>query len=238
VADIHSFVQGLNRLMQKDTIFCTQCVYLKDIIEKLQFDHFYHEHIMIHAITPLQQLFSQYGLRLLDVDFYSIHGGSFMLYVGREESSIPTSHKITEAIAAEKEAKLNQLSTYMHFAQQVERNKQTLISVLQKIKQSGKRIFGLGAPLKGNTLLNYYGIDADLIECATEINPYKIGKYTPGSHIPIVSEQSIKIQPDYYLLLTWNFLDFFINKYADYLHNGGKFIVPHPYVRIIDKTVI
>ncbi len=236
VADIHSFVRGLAKLMQKETIFCAQCVYLKDIIEKLQFDHFYHEHIMIHAIAPLKKLFSQYGLRLLDVDFYPIHGGSFVLYVGKEASKLPSSPRIAQAIEAEKAAKLDQLATYQHFTRQVEHNKQQLIALLKKIKQTGKRIFGLGAPLKGNTLLNYYGIGTDLIDCVTEINPYKIGKYTPGTHIPVVSEQSIQVQPDYYLLLTWNFLDFFIQKYADYLNNGGYFIVPHPHVRIIDKS--
>ncbi|MDM8565181.1 class I SAM-dependent methyltransferase [Candidatus Halobeggiatoa sp. HSG11] len=236
VDDIHSFVQGLDILMQKDTIFCTQCIYLKEIIEKLQFDHFYHEHTMIHAIAPLEKLFSQYGLRLLDVGFYPIHGGSFVLYVGREEAHFSSSPNIAQAIAAEKKAKLNQFSTYEHFAQQVAHNKQRLLELLRNIKQKGQRVFGLGAPLKGNTLLNYYGIDSGLIECVTEVNPYKIGKYTPGSHIPVVSEKSIQVQPDYYLLLSWSFLDFFIEKYADYLKNGGQFIVPHPHVNIIDHT--
>ena len=236
VDDIHSFVQGLTRLMDKDTIFCTQCIYLKDIIEKLQFDHFYHEHTLIHAIAPLQRLFTQYNLRLLDVDFYPIHGGSFVLYVGSAESSFPTNPNIAAAIAAEQQAQLHQLATYRHFAQQVAQNKQNLITLLKTLKQAGKRVFGLGAPLKGNTLLNYYGIDTELLECTAEINPYKIGKYTPGTHIPIVDEQSITVPPDYYLVLTWNFLDFFIQKYADYLNNGGQFIVPHPTVRIIDNN--
>jgi SAM-dependent methyltransferase len=235
VEDIHSFVQGLDIIMRENTIFCTQCVYLKDLIDKVQFDHFYHEHTMIHAITPLQNIFSEYGMRLLDVDFYPIHGGSFVLYVGREESRFSTTSKIYDAIAEEKRAGLDQLQTYLDFSKRVEHNKQELMSFLRKIRSAGKRVFGIGAPLKGSTLLNYYGIGPDLVECLTEVNQYKIGRYTPGTHIPIVSEDLIDEHPDYYLLLSWNFLDFFIEKYADYLNAGGKFIIPHPTVKIIGK---
>jgi len=235
IEDLHSFVQGLDLLMGEDTIFCTQCVYMKEVIENKQFDHFYHEHTMIHAITPLKSLFEKYNLRLLDVDFYSIHGGSFVLYVARENSRFPTSEKIDHVIAQEKEIGLNKLETYYNFTKEVEHNRENLIRLLKEHKSSGKRVFGLGAPLKGSTLLNYYGIGADLIECITEINEHKIGRYTPGTHIPIVSESDQLEQPDYYLLLSWNFLDFFTKKYSEYLSNGGKFIVPHPTVKIIDK---
>nr|VFJ67873.1 MAG: Methyltransferase domain-containing protein [Candidatus Kentron sp. FW] len=233
--DIHSFVRGLALIMGEKTIFCPQCVYLKDLIEQAQFDHFYHEHTMIHAIGPLRGLFSRYGLRLLDVDFYPIHGGSFVLYVGREESPFPTTNKIADVIAEEKRFGLDQLQTYFDFSQRVERNKDELMSLLRQLKSSGKRIFGLGAPLKGSTLLNYYGIGPDLVECATEINPYKIGRYTPGTHIPIIAEDALDEQPDYYLVLSWNFLDFFVEQYADYLDAGGRFIVPHPIVKVIGK---
>lgn len=233
--DIHSFVKGLETIMTEDTIFCTQCVYLKDLIEKGQFDHFYHEHTMIHAIGPLQNLFSEYGLRLLDVDFYSIHGGSFVLYVGRKESPFPTTKKIDEAIAEEKRVGLARLQTYFDFSKRVEQNKRKLMSFLTQIKSAGKRVVGMGAPLKGSTLLNYYDIGPELVECLVEVNPYKIGRYTPGTHIPIISEDAIDEQPDYYLLLSWNFLDFFIEKYADYLNAGGKFIIPHPTVKVIGK---
>lgn len=235
VEDIHSFVEGLALLMGENTIFCTQCVYLKDLIEKLQFDHFYHEHTMIHAIGPLRDLFSRYGLRLLDVDFYPIHGGSFALYVGREESRFPTTRKIDDAIAAEKWAGLDRLQTYRDFSKRVQQNKHDLLLLLQQLKRTGKRVFGLGAPLKGSTLLNYCGIGPDLVECLTEVNPHKVGRYTPGTHIPIISECAIDEQPDYYLLLSWNFLEFFVEKYADYLNAGGKFIVPHPTVTVIGK---
>lgn len=236
VEDIHSFIQGLKIVMKQHTVFCVQCVYLKDVIEKVQFDHFYHEHTMIHAIGPLKRVFSAHGLRLLDVDFYPIHGGSFVLYVGREDFPAPTSEKIATAINEEEKAGLYQLQTYRNFAMRVQQNKHALVSLLTELKQSGQRVFGLGAPVKGNTLLNYYGVGTDLIGCLTEVNPEKTGRYAPGSHIPVISEHDVDKQPDYYLVLSWNFLDYLLQKYADYLDNGGHFIVPHPKVHVIGRN--
>lgn len=238
IADIHSFVRGLAAVMHDETIFLTQCVYIKDVIEKLQFDHFYHEHTMIHALGPLKKLFAQYGLRMIDVDFYDVHGGSFVLYVAKENSRYETSPKVNAAIDKEIEANLFQIETYHSFSRQVELNRLALKTVLRDLVEQGKKIFALGAPLKGSTLLNYCDIGPDLVTLATEVNPFKIGRFTPGTHIPIVYENSIMEQPDYYLILSWNFLDFFIEKNVDFLRAGGKFIVPHPEVRIIGAEAI
>ena len=233
VEDIHSFVEGLAELMGENTVFLTQCVYLKDVIEQLQFDHFYHEHTMIHALAPLEKLFAQHGLRMLDVDFYPIHGGSFVLYVGRDESPYETSVSIKAALEEEKAIGLQQIETYLEFTEKVEANRSDLLDLLNELQESGKTVYALGAPLKGSTLLNYGGIGPDLVELATEVNRFKIGKYTPGTHIPIVYEDSLESQPDYYLVLSWNFIEFFMEKYDEYLKAGGKFIVPHPKVRVI-----
>lgn len=233
VPDLHDFIRGLRDVMTEKTIFMTQCVYLKDVIEKAQFDHFYHEHTMIHALAPLKRAFAQHGMRLLDVDFYDVHGGSFVLYVGLESSHYPTSHGIEEAIAAEGAAGLRKLDTYLAFTRRVEKNREDLVALLRRLKNEGSTIYALGAPLKGSTLLNYYGVGPDLIDCATEVNQFKIGRLTPGTHIPIVHEKELTRQPDYYLLLSWNFLDFFREKYRPFLAAGGKFIVPHPEVRVI-----
>jgi SAM-dependent methyltransferase len=238
IADIHSFVRGLAALLKPESVFLAQCVYLKDVIEKLQFDHFYHEHTMIHAIEPLRRFFRDYGLRMLDVEFYDVHGGSFVLYVGREEGPHPTSPSIERVIRAEAAAGLQKIDTYRAFSKRVETNRDKLVAMLRKLRHEGRRIYALGAPLKGSTLLNYCGIGPDLVELATEVNPFKIDRYTPGSHIPIVYEETLQRQPDYYLVLSWNFLDFFIDKYADFLRNGGKFIVPHPIVRIVGSEAL
>jgi hypothetical protein len=190
---------------------------------------------MMHALGPLKQLFAQHGLRMLDVSFYDVHGGSFVLYVGRNDSPYPTSPTIESAIRSENDAGLFRIETYHDFRQKVEHNRSELMALLSRLKAEGKTVYALGAPLKGSTLLNYCGIGRDLVALATEVNRFKIGRFTPGSHIPIVYEESLTKQPDYYLLLSWNFLDFFVEKYRDFLDAGGKFIVPHPAVRVIGK---
>lgn len=238
VADIHSFVSGLAELLPPEGVFVAQCVYIKDVIEKFQFDHFYHEHTMIHGLTPLKGLFSKYGLKMLDVDFYDVHGGSFVLYVGREDGPHQTSASIEKALQTEKNAGLLDLETYHAFGRRVAQNRDALVALLTNLRGEGKKIYALGAPLKGSTLLNYCGIGTDLVEMATEVNRFKIGRFTPGTHIPIVYEESVERQPDYYLVLSWNFLDFFVRKYADFLRAGGKFIVPHPTVRTIGAEAI
>ena len=238
MADIHSFLAGLAKAMGPRTLFLTQCVYLKDVLEQLQFDHFYHEHTMIHALTPLKRLFAEYGLRMLDVVHYDVHGGSFVLWVGREESPYPTRPSIEQAIQDEAAAGLNKIETYHTFARRVENNREELIRLLRDLRSQGRSIYALGAPLKGSTLLNYCHIGPDLLDLATEVNRFKIGRFTPGTHLPIVYEDALTQQPDYYLVLSWNFLPFFVEKYADYLRAGGKFIVPHPVVRVVGDEAI
>lgn len=231
--DLHDFIEGLKQVMKPNSVFMVQCVNLQDLIEKNQFDHFYHEHSCIHAISPLKHLFEANGMRLLDVEFMDIHGGSFILYTGLEENSMPTNGSIQKALEKEAEFGLHSIETYTTFAKRVEKNAQDLVEILTQLKQDGKKVFALGAPVKGNTLLNYCNISSDLVECATEVNQLKIGSLTPGTHIPIVDEKEVTTQPDYYLILSWNFLDYLIGKYKSYLLNGGKFIVPVPNVRVL-----
>lgn len=238
VPDLHEFVRALREVMTDDTVFMTQCIYSRDILEKNQFDHFYHEHTMIHSLGPLERLFAVHGMKLVDVEFDPIHGGSFILYVTLTSSPHSQTPAVAEAIASEREAGLESLDTYRDFARRVEGNRDALVMLLEELRADGKTVYGLCAPLKGSTLLNYAGIGPDLVELTTEVNPHKIGKLTPGTHIPIVSEDSVSSQPDYYLLLSWNFLDFFVEKYRDYLEAGGRFIVPNPEVRVIGSEAL
>jgi SAM-dependent methyltransferase len=238
VPDLHNFINGLKQLMHKDSVFVVQGVYLKDLLERNEFDHFYHEHSCIHAVAPIKRLFEAHDMRLLDVEFTEIHGGSFVLYVGLNSHPKPTSEAVQQAIEAEKKAGLNKLSTYHDFAATVKQNTDELRKLLIELKQQGKRVFALGAPVKGSTLLNYSKIGPDLVTCATEVNQFKIGRLTPGTHIPVVDERSLEQQPDYYLVLSWNFIDYLVDKYKDFLRKGGKFIVPVPHVRVIGSESI
>ncbi len=169
------------------------------------------------------------------MDYYDVYGGSFVLGVGLNNCIHPTSPTVARAIKAEEDFGLDKMETYRNFTSKVQANRLDLLNLLKDLKQKGKKVYALGAPLKGSTLLNYCGIGPDLVEMATEVNQFKIGKLTPGTHIPIISESNVIVQPDYYLLLSWNFLDFFRQKYSGFLRSGGKFIVPNPNVRIIEN---
>lgn len=231
--DLHDFIEGLDLAFHDRSVFVVQCVNLRDLIERNQFDHFYHEHSCIHSISALERLFQEHHMRLLDVEFIEVHGGSFVLSVVRENNPLPTKPSIQEALEAEKNAGLQKMETYRQFTSRVEKNAVALRSLLTDLKAKGKRVYALGAPVKGNTLLNYARIGPDLVQCATEVNAFKIGRLTPGSHIPIVHESQIDQQPDYYLILSWNFLDYLIGKYKAYLLAGGRFIVPVPSVQVL-----
>jgi len=233
VPDLHDFILGLKEVMDENSVFIAQCVNMRDVIEKKEFDHFYHEHSCIYSLSPLTKLLATHGLRMQDVEMSSIHGGSFIAYIVRDESPLVTTDAVSAAIQDDIQAGLCEIDTYHKFVKAVEENKRNLVELLTKLKSEGKTVYALGAPVKGSTLLNYFGIGPDLVELAVEVNEFKVGRVIPGVHIPVVDEASIESPPDYYLVLAWNFVDFFREKFDDYLSNGGKFIVPCPTVQIL-----
>ncbi|MET0251964.1 MAG: class I SAM-dependent methyltransferase [Novosphingobium sp.] len=235
VPDLHSFVAGLTEVMGADSVFVVQGVNLRDLIERNEFDHFYHEHSCIHSLGPLTRLFGEHGLRIQDVEFSPIHGGSFILYVVRAEHPLATTPAVAEALAAEERAGLYRLDTYRDFAARVETTMAELKALLVELHRQGRTVFALGAPVKGSTVLNYAGVGPELVSLATEVNPLKVGRVTPGTHIPVVDERTLEAVPDYYLVLAWNFLDFLVEKYDAYFAGGGKFIVAVPEVRVIGR---
>jgi hypothetical protein len=233
VPDLHDFIAGLTEVMDENSVFVVQGVNLRDLIEKNEFDHFYHEHSCIHSIAPLQRLFGAHGLRIQDIEMSPIHGGSFILYVRRQESPVPTTEAVAKQAALDDAAGLNMRQTYDSFAERVRKNRSDLIELLNRLKAEGKTVYALGAPVKGSTLLNYANVGPDLVPYATEVNQFKIGRVTPGTHIPVVSEAEVDGPPDYYLVLSWNFADYLREKYDDFLSAGGRFIVPVPEVQIL-----
>jgi len=235
VPDLHDFVEGLNELMTDETVFVVQGVNLKDLIEQRQFDHFYHEHSCIHSVMGLQRLFAEHDMKIFDVADYEIHGGSFVAYVAKESSSHAVTKNVGQAIKNERAAGLNRMETYVEFADAVRQNTTDLHEFLVQLKSAGKSVYGLGAPVKGSTLLNFANIGPDLVSHLTEVNGYKIGLLSPGTHIPVIAEKELTSEPDYYLVLAWNFLDFFMQKKRAYLEAGGKFIVPVPSLQVIDR---
>ncbi|WP_417747569.1 class I SAM-dependent methyltransferase [Rosistilla oblonga] len=238
VPDLHDFVEGLLSVMTDETVFVVQGVNLLDLIQQRQFDHFYHEHSCVHSISGLQKLFAAHGMKILDVSNYPIHGGSFVAYVARETSPHQVSDSVQQSINTERAAGLEKLSTFEEFSEAVAKNTSDLRSLLEDLKEQDATVYGLGAPLKGSTLLNYADIGPDLVSCLTEVNSFKIGRVSPGTHIPVVDERTLAKQPDYYLVLAWNFLDFFLEKKRSFLEAGGKFIVPVPSLQVLDASAL
>jgi SAM-dependent methyltransferase len=172
IPDLHDFIKGLRMVMDERTVFLTQCVYMKDVLEKYEFDHFYHEHTMMHSIAPLKRAFEQHAMRLLHVDYYDVHGGSFVLTVGLENSVHETSPTVAQAIDAEERFGMNNFDTFQSFTKKVEKNREDLLALLRNLKQQNKTVYALGAPLKGSTLLNNGVIFTDLVVLATELNQF------------------------------------------------------------------
>jgi C-methyltransferase C-terminal domain/Methyltransferase domain len=235
VPNLHDFLVGLKEVMNENTVFVVQGVSLTSLLEKNEFDHFYHEHSCIHSATSLRTLLARHGLKMFDIEFSEIHGGSFIIYVDDQTSARIPSSAVEAALRSELNAGLCAIKTYHNFARRVQNNVSDLIALLHRLKQAGKTVYGLGAPVKGSTLLNYAGIGPDLVKLVTEVNSFKIGRLTPGTHIPIVDERELDRQPDYYLVLCWNFAEFLREKYAPFLQAGGRFIVPVPKVEIIQS---
>lgn len=236
--DINDYVAGLSRVMGPNTVFFAQCVYLKTVLENAQIDQFYHEHSCVHAVRPLKRLFARHGLRILDVEYSDVQGGSILIYVGREEHPMQTQLSVTQAIDKEIQLGMNQRDIYDQLRVRFQSNAKNLVDLLRRIKSEGKTIHAIGASLRGMSLVNYFGITRELIDSVLEVNELKIGRIAPGSHIPVVDERTIKSQPDVYLMLSWTFADFLIQKYDKFLRGGGEIIIPVPNVRVITRNDI
>jgi len=233
VPDLHNFISGLKAVMSEDTVFVCQCVYLMDVIKKLQFDHFYHEHTCVYSVYSLVKLFELNDMKVIDVTYNTIHGGSIIVEAVKNTSSRIVSENVNNFIKREKEFGLFDIKTYHNFSARVSENIQNLKSLLIDLKSKGKSVYGIGAPVKGSTLLNYAEVKEDLIQKIVEVNKLKIGKVVPGVHIPIISEdQANENHPDYYIVMAWNFKEYFLEKYKDYIKNGGKLIIPNPTLHI------
>jgi hypothetical protein len=228
--DVHSFLNGVSELMNEDSIFISQSHYLGALIEKLEYDTVYHEHLRYYSLKTLKTLFDMHGLHLFHAELNEIYGGSILCFCSKKE--FPMS-KDTQKILKE-EIKYQSLSTYLDFGQKVRVNGEALLKLLTKLKGDGNRIVGIGAPMKSSTLLNYCHVGPNILDYLAEVNPLKIGKYLPGVHIPIVDEKTLyDSPPDYAMILSWNVSKDII---ANLRKNGyhGKFIVPIPQPKIIN----
>jgi SAM-dependent methyltransferase len=232
VDNLESIISGINRLLSTEGVFIIEVPYLSNLLNNMEFDTIYHEHLSYFAIHPLVYLFQKFGMEVVDVKQIPIHGGSIRVFVQRSPKQ--QSQNVTKLLSMEREAKLNSLKTYMKFAENVTLVKEKLVKLLKRLKNEGTRITGYGATAKGNTLVNYCKIGPDILDYITDTTPFKQGHYTPGMHIPIFPEEKFhENPPDYALLLAWNYANEILQKESKYRQNGGKFILPIPEPEVI-----
>ena len=234
VPDLNDFVGGIKILLKPDGVVTIEFPHLMRLVEANQFDTIYHEHFSYFSLTTAEALFAAHGLTVFDVEELPTHGGSLRIYARHTgDDSKPISGRVLAPRSREGAAGFSRLEYYSAFADKVKETKRGLMEFLIKAKREGKSIAGYGAPGKGNTLLNYCGIRTDFIEYTVDRNPYKHGKYTPGTHIPIYDPEKIReTKPDYILILPWNLQDEIIQQLAYARDWGAQFVVPIPEVKV------
>jgi 2-polyprenyl-3-methyl-5-hydroxy-6-metoxy-1,4-benzoquinol methylase len=236
VPDINDFVAGMQLLLKPGGVITMEFPHLMRLMELNQFDTIYHEHFSYLSFTTVVRIFAAHRLTLFDVEELPTHGGSLRIYARHEaDAGKPVGPRVAELLAAESSKGYERIETYAAFDQRVRATKRALLAFLLDAKQRGKRIVGYGAPGKGNTLLNYCGIRTDFLDFTVDRNPYKQGKYTPGTHIPILApERLMEARPDYVLILPWNLKDEITQSLAGIRAWGGRFVLPIPTVRVLD----
>lgn len=231
--ELHSVTEGIAELIGEKGVLCVQAIYLGQMLEIGAFDQIYHEHLTYWTLRSIEALLEQYGLEVFSVEFLHIHGGSIE-YLIAKKGARKVKPSVSTMLRREKKLGLGELKTYQQFAKRVWEMKKELLPILKRFQKTGKKVHALGAPIKGSTLLNSFGIGRDLVPAAIEVNHLKIGKYIPGVRIPILDEKKTP-PPDAYLVLAWNFLPELLQKMEPYILSGGAFIVPVPAPTVITK---
>lgn len=235
VPDLNDFVAGLKRLLAKTGVITMEFPHLLRLIEGNQFDTIYQEHYCYFSFLTVQQVFAHHGLTLFDVEELATHGGSLRIYARHQEDTTKgVAAAVSELAAREQAAGYRRLPTYFSFAERVAETKRKLLEFLIRVKREGQRIAGYGAPGKGNTLLNYCGIRQDFLDYTVDRNPYKHGRFLPGTRIPIFPPEHLaETKPDYILILPWNLKDEIAGQLAYVRAWGGRLVVPIPELTLL-----
>lgn len=227
--NINEFLPEVAALMEPGAVFVSQSHWLLALIQKFEFDTIYHEHLRYYTLGSLTNLFRRHGLNINDAETNDFYGGSILVYASTDS----TSQSGSLASVLEQEEQTNVLQSLKDMKQVLLGNKSQLLSLLVDLRKSGKRVTGIGAPMKASTLLNFYGVTADLVEYIGEVNDLKVGTFVPGVRIPVVDEKIMfQEQPDYAILLSWNMAGHIVPKFRE-MGYKGKFILPVPQVEVV-----
>lgn len=231
IDDLRDVFSGVKHLLSPEGRFIFEVHWVGDLLTDGGFDQIYHEHLYYHSLHSLKVLLDSLEMIVNDIKLVPIHGQSMRVSAGKSGKS---SSAVLEFLEREVEMGLIDKSVYENFSKKVESNKGNLNNLLNKLKKEGKKIAGYGAPAKGNTLLNYFNIDGNILDYITDTTPSKQDTYTPGTHIKVVSPEMLKSdQPDYALLLSWNYAGAILEKEKELRKKGVKFIIPVPEVKIV-----
>ncbi len=236
VPDLNDFVEGMKILLKLGGVITMEFPHLLRLMDENQFDTIYHEHFSYFSLVTTEKIFAAHGLKLFDVEELASHGGSLRIYACHaEDQSKPVTSAVTELLRREQEAGLNRIERYAEFEESVKETKRKLLEFLIQAKREGKKVVGYGAPGKGNTLLNYCGIRTDFLDFTVDRNPYKHGRFLPGTHIPIFPPEHLRAaRPDYVFILPWNLKNEIMEQLSFIREWGGKFIVPIPSVKVYE----
>jgi len=231
VSDLNGFVAGIARVLKPNGVAIIEVPHVKPMVESLEFDTIYHEHLCYFSLIALQALFGRHGLTVVDVERLPIHGGSLQLHV---ETSGKPSPAVCKLLEEERAAGLDRVGFYAEFGSRVRNLKSELRSLLADLKRKDKSLAGYGASAKGSTLLNYCGIGRETLDFIVDRSTVKQGLYTPGTHLPILAPDAVRDRrPDYLLLLAWNLADEILEQQHAHRERGGRFIVPVPSPKVL-----
>jgi len=234
VPDLNDFVGGMPHLLKPTGTVTIEFPHLQRLYEGNQFDTIYHEHFSYFSLITAEKIFAAHDMTIYDVEELWTHGGSIRIIARpAADESRPVTDRLLELRQREIDLGYTDLATYTHFTEQVEATKRRILEFLVKANDEGKRVVGYGAPGKGNTLLNYCGIRSDLIEFTVDRNPYKHGRFLPGTHIPVLAPEALdEAKPDYIFILPWNLRDE-ISSQLEYAREwGAQFVVPIPELEV------
>jgi SAM-dependent methyltransferase len=235
IDDLAGFAAAADHLLNPQGVVIVEMPYFGELLQNLEYDTVYHEHLSYVSLAPAAKFFARYGMEVFEVQRRDIHGGSFRIFARRKGAhSTPIANIVGQLLEMEKAEKTHDLSRLAVFAKAVEQNRMDIRNLITKLRSDGRRVAAVSAPAKGMTLLNYCGLDNSMLDFVTEKSRLKIGRYTPGTRIEVVPDEVlVRERPDYALLLAWNFSEEIMNNLKAYSDLGGKFIIPVPTPRIV-----